>query len=273
VDGLTILGTQLPSTLEDISSFILVGREKLVSVRAEIRAIDRLNLAQDVRNQKREEAQMLSEALLDAEVRLGELLKQIPTRSGGDRKSQDFKKGSGAPFEKPQRTEKAPNQTPSNTNDQNFKNASGVGFEKPKAEIVKDLGFSEKQKERFETLADNKDLVEQVKAEARENDDIPTRSRVLDLAQQRKKHEEEAKADDLGTEDYNKYLDFCGKVANHFNKVIYDAAMLNVDDQRIEAWKVLLNDDQVMIQKYIDRISESVPKLLKVQRQLKELIK
>jgi len=249
MNSLTAKGNQLPATLEDLSSFILVGREKLVSVRAEIKAIDKLNLAQGVRDQKFEEAKMLSEALLDAEVRLGELLKKIPIKSGGDRKSQDFKKSSGASPE-------------------DFKNDTAVGFEKPKAEIVKDLGFSEKQKERFETLADNKDLVEQVKAEARENDDIPTRSRVLDLAQQRKKREEE---EALKNEDYDKYLDFCGKVANHFNKVIYDAAMLNVEDQRFEAWKLLLNGDQVRIQKYIDRISESVPKLLRLQKLLKEL--
>ena len=105
----------------------------------------------------------------------------------------------------------------------------------------------------------DKDLVEQIKAEVRENDDIPTRSRVLDLAKQRKKNEEEApKPDDLKTEDYNKYLDFCGKVANHFNKVIYDVAMLDVGDQRFEAWKVLLDNDQTPIQKYIDRINEGI---------------
>lgn len=161
MNNLTTRNNQLPATLEDISSFILVGREKLVSVRAEIRAIGKLNLAQGVRDQKFEEAKMLSEALLDAEVRLGELMKQIPAQAGGDRRSQDFKKD------------------------------TAVHFEKPKAQIVKDLGFTEKQKQRFETLAENKDLVEQVKAEARENDDIPTRSRVLDLAQQRKKREEE----------------------------------------------------------------------------------
>lgn len=249
MSSLTTRDSQLPVTLEDISSFVLVGREKLVSVRAEIRAIDRLNLAQDVRNQKREEAQMLSEALLDAEVRLGELLKKIPIQSGGDRKSQDFKKCSGALFEEPQCTA-----------------APRLG--KPKAEIVKDLGFSPDQQKRFETLADNKDLVEQVKAEARENDDIPTRSRVLDLAQQRKKREED---EALQNEDYNKYLDFCSKVANHFNKGIYGAVRLEADDKHLNAWKVLIGGDQVLIQKYIDRISESVPKLLKIQKFLREM--
>lgn len=235
MNSLTIRDNQLPATLEDITKFILVGREKLISVRAEIRAIDKLNLAQEVRDQKREEAQMLSEALLDAEVKLGDLLKLVP---------------------KQPRVE-------------NFRKDTAVHSEKPKAEIVKDLGFTEKQKQRFETLADNKDLVEQVKAEARENDDIPTRSRVLDLAQQRKKHEEGEVQKD---EDYNQYLDFCGKVSKNFNNVIYNAAGLNVDDHHLNAWKELL-DRQGMISGYIDRIDECIPKLLKIKSFLKELSK
>ena len=72
----------LPSNLEDLSKFILVGREKLNSVRASIRAIDKLKLAEEVREQKKEEAQMLGEALLDAEVRIGDLLKTIPKAQG-----------------------------------------------------------------------------------------------------------------------------------------------------------------------------------------------
>ena len=69
---------QIPDNLPDLAAFVLVGREKLTAVRAEIRAIDKLQLAEDVRQQKRDEAFMLSEALLDAEKRIGELTKKIP---------------------------------------------------------------------------------------------------------------------------------------------------------------------------------------------------
>ena len=51
------------------------------------------------------------------------------------------------------------------------------------------MGFSKKQVQRFETLADNKDLVEQEKAKAREEGRMPTRTNVLNLAQERKKQE------------------------------------------------------------------------------------
>ena len=83
MNELTTQTVQLPDTLEDLSRFVLVGREKLTSVRAEIRAINKLELAEEVRKQKKEEALMLSEALLDAEVKLGDLLKQIPKQAAG----------------------------------------------------------------------------------------------------------------------------------------------------------------------------------------------
>ena len=46
----------LPANIEDLSKFVLVGREKLVAVKAEIRAIEKVELAQEVRDQKRDEA-------------------------------------------------------------------------------------------------------------------------------------------------------------------------------------------------------------------------
>lgn len=151
--NITQINNTLPANIQDLTRFVLVGREKLVSVRAEIRAIDKLNIAEEVRQQKRDEAQMLSEALLDAEVKIGELLKAIPKDPGG----------------RPEKT------IPT----------GGTSFEKPKLQVVQDLGFTKTQANRFETLANNPEIVAQVKAEARENDDIPTRSRVLQLVQEK----------------------------------------------------------------------------------------
>lgn len=72
----------LPAKIEDLAKFVLFGREKLKSVRAEIRAIDQLTLATDVREQKLAEAQMLSGALLDAERKIGEFTLTMPTNVG-----------------------------------------------------------------------------------------------------------------------------------------------------------------------------------------------
>lgn len=191
---ITAYQENLPDNLKDLSAFVLVGREKLTAVRAEIRAIEKLELAEEVRQQKREEARMLGEALLDAEVRIGELTKRIP-------------KGSGRP-------EKI-----RNTDVTNFQENQS----QTKEEILADMGFGKMQVSRYETLADNKDLVEQVKAEARETGEIPTRGKVLDLVKARKQRQQPQKITEYSYEDIDKraniakhYLKHIGELASDF---------------------------------------------------------
>jgi N6-adenosine-specific RNA methylase IME4 len=139
-------GQYLPEKLQDLAQFVLIGRDKLAMVRAGIRAMDKLDVAEGVRQQKKEEAQMLAEALLDAEVRIGEILAAMPKAQGN------------------QYTKVLCN--------------SGV-TEQSKEAAAKELGFDRMQVSRFQTLAANKDLVEQIKQEARESDDLATRTAVL----------------------------------------------------------------------------------------------
>lgn len=199
---ITAYQENLPDNLKDLSAFVLVGREKLTAVRAEIRAIEKLELAEEVRQQKREEARMLGEALLDAEVRIGELTKRIPKGAGGDRKS--FKSNSSVTFE-------------------SASNSSVTDPPQTKEEILADMGFGKMQVSRYETLADNKDLVEQVKAEARETGEIPTRGKVLDLVKARKERQQPQKITEYSYEDIDKraniakhYLKHIGELASDF---------------------------------------------------------
>lgn len=181
----------------------MVGREKLVSVRAEIRAIDKLNLAEEVRTQKKEEAMMLSEALLDAEVKIGELTRVLPKSVGG----------------RPEKTIL--------TSEDSLKKTS---VEKPKLEVIKSLGFNRQQVERFETLANNPDIVEQVKAEARENDDLPTRSRVLQLVREKKKTEKPLQVDQQEIK----------KVVN----AIVNASNVPTDSDLLKGWINNMQDEE-----------------------------
>lgn len=163
----------LPTKIEDLTRFVLVGREKMVSVRAEIRAINKLGLGKEVRQQKLDEGQMIADALLDAEVRLGELMREIPKATKWD--------------------------TAENQKD------NGVHLT-TKAEVLKSIGFNEKQKQRFETLAAHPEIVAQAKAEARQNDDMVSRSFVLEKI---KAKEKETKADERreGLQDPSKFPD------------------------------------------------------------------
>jgi DNA modification methylase len=159
-NAVSATNSNLPTNIEDLSKFVLIGREKLVSVRAEIRAIDKVGLAEEVRKQKLEEAQAISEAVLDAEVKIGELMEQVPSAQG---QRTDLQLGC--------------NDAP-----------------KSKRQTIKEMGFEETQIKRFQTLAKNKDIVEQAKAEARENDDIVSRSLVLNMVKSKKKEEQLAQA-------------------------------------------------------------------------------
>lgn len=160
-NAVSATNSNLPTNIEDLSKFVLIGREKLVSVRAEIRAIDKVGLAEEVRKQKLEEAQAISEAVLDAEVKIGELMAKVPIQSKYNAKKRQ------------------------DSDDQSFQT---------KTEIVEKAGFTVKQVQRFETLAKNPDIVEQAKAEARENDDIVSRSLVLNMVKSKKKEEQLAQA-------------------------------------------------------------------------------
>lgn len=198
--NITAYQENLPDNLKDLSAFVLVGREKLTAVRAEIRAIEKLELAEEVRQQKREEARMLGEALLDAEVRIGELTKRIP-------KDNSFRG----------------NQWQSNSGVTLADSNTEVLLPQTKEEILADMGFGKMQVSRYETLADNKDLVEQVKAEARETGEIPTRGKVLDLVKARKERQQPQKITDYSYEDIDKraniakhYLKHIGELASDF---------------------------------------------------------
>lgn len=72
----------LPTRFEDVAAFAVVAQEKLKSVNAEISAIKRLGLAQEVLAQKIAEAQEIAEIKTRAEIRLGELTAAMPKASG-----------------------------------------------------------------------------------------------------------------------------------------------------------------------------------------------
>ena len=151
--------TNLPANLEDLSRFVLVGREKLTAVRAEIRAIQKVGLAREVAEQKRQEAQQLAEAVIDAEVRIGELMRQIPKASGRNQYTEDC--------------------LPTKT----------------KQQALEDNGFSRDIGNQFEQMSKHPEAVAAAKAEAREADDIVTRSAVLDKIKAEKKRLEEENAE------------------------------------------------------------------------------
>ena len=196
MDDLTTYQGGLPDTIDDLAHFLLIAPEKATALRAEIRAIKKVGLAKAVYDQKLEEQRRLCDMILDASVRLGEMTKAIQ------------KSGGGRP---PETTDRA------------------VASFKTKSETVRDLGFSPKQVQRFETLADNKDLVELEKAKAREEGRMPTRTNVIDMAQARRK---------LYQQDMEQ-INTDGKYAKAFCHAVHAPLMIadDLDDVAAAVWR------------------------------------
>ena len=144
---------ELPVTFEDVASFAIIAQEKLKSVRAEISAIKRLGLAQEVLQQKTQEAQQLAEIKTRAEMRLGELTAAMPKATGVR-----------TDLTSPTKAEKL------NT----------------KAKALEQAKITTQQASQYELMAANPEIVEQVIAEAKANDDIVSRSAVMKKIKEKK---------------------------------------------------------------------------------------
>lgn len=179
--------------LEDVAKFMLIAPEKAKAQAAEIRAMKNLGVAQEVLQQKEEEQRMLNELILDAGARIGELTREIP---------------------------KAKNQYAHESA------CSTVGTstqEKPKTkeQIGAELGFTRHDMSRFEKLADNKDLIEEEKAIAREEGRMPTRTNVLEAARERDK--ERKFPDAKETKDrYSKIKEIAHQMGNEQRETTFD---------------------------------------------------
>ena len=163
---LIVAQNNLPATLEDLSKFVLIGRDKLQAVRAEISAMKNLNLAKEVREQKLAEGQEIGKLVLLAEAKLGELFNQMPKAT----------KGTGAN----QYQEKVAEIPPAGK----FSEESDDEEEpppKPKLEVAKDMGFNKNQVADFQKLADNPDAVQKAIDDADEREEIVTRSKALEI--------------------------------------------------------------------------------------------
>jgi hypothetical protein len=241
-----------PDTIEELAKFVLVGRDAIKAVQAQIRMIEKLEIAQEVRNQKREELSMMSDVLLDAEVRLGELMSQLPKNPGA-------------------RTDMQPR----TTNETRLKE-----------EVIRDLGFSKPTAHRLEILAQNKDIVEFVKAEARENGDIPTRARVLELAAHQLNQEGEnengsssetkiidmeyfEKKREAEFDEYDAFIDLRMKAYRELMKIIDLVDKYDMSGERMDSLRD--NFDHVLrVEDHTRYIEETKNKLTKIQTEIRK---
>ena len=156
--AITFTRADMPATIDDLSKFVLIGRDKLQAVRAEMAAIKKVGFASEVLEQKRAEAQEIAELVTLSEVRMGEMLREIPKATPNNN-----------PFHEKQHD---------------------LPFVKTKTETIAEAGIPREAAKQYQQMAAHPEIVEQAIQEARENDDIVSRAAVLRKIKQTKKQEQ-----------------------------------------------------------------------------------
>ena len=215
---LIVAQNNLPTTLEDLSKFVLIGRDKLQAVRAEISAMKNLNLAREVREQKLREGQEIGNLVLLAESKLGELFKLMP-KATTNHKNQNLEIPTAGKFLNESADEEPP---------------------KPKLEVAAEMGFNKNQVSQFQTLADNPDIVQQTIAEAKDNDEIPTRAAALANIQQAKKPHVSFNS---GNNEWYTPADIIAAARNVLGTIDLDPASGEIANETVKATKIFTADD------------------------------
>ena len=208
---LAVIQNTLPDTLGELSKFVLIGRDKLQAVRAEISAIQKLGLAKEVYEQKKAEAQEIAETVTLAEMRTGELLRQIPKAT---------------------------------TNHKRLESNTDVTFLKTKEETAKELGFSKMQVSRMQTLAENPEIVKEAIQEARDNDDIVSRAFVLEKIKQAKEEDKKPHvAFNSGNNEWYTPKEFIDAARIVMGAIDLDPASSEIANETVQAEKIYTAED------------------------------
>ena len=135
--------TQLPDTLEDLTQFVLVGKAKLQAYMLKLQTVNKLSVAQEIRDQTLKETQEVSNALIAAEQRIGELLMAIPKQTG------------------------------------NQYSASAERSEKAKSEVIAEMGYERHEASDYQQMAKHPEVVQKVLDDALASGEVVTKASVM----------------------------------------------------------------------------------------------
>jgi len=77
-EAIVLSKRQLPATVDELADFVIVGNEAIQGFKAKLRACTKSERAHQARKQALNDGRKISRLVIDAEIRLGELLEQIP---------------------------------------------------------------------------------------------------------------------------------------------------------------------------------------------------
>lgn len=150
----------LPSTIEELVPLSFMGQAAVKAYTAKIKAMKELGIAEEQRAATLADGQDAGEMLIRIEARIGELARKMP---------QEHKAGPGQGGKK--QIKGKPN---------------AVSNSKEKHEKI---GITKSRMHTAETISDHPEAIEEAIAKAREDEDIPTRSDVINIIHSKKKAE------------------------------------------------------------------------------------
>jgi N6-adenosine-specific RNA methylase IME4 len=167
MNELNIKKETLPENIIDLKNYILFTEERLKAVSLQLKTINKFDLSKDVYEVKLKEAQEVASQVLDAKVKMGELLNNTERKYVG----------------------------------------SIAGTNVPKQEKTLPAGIDKKKSHEYQELYKNKDLVEQEKEESFNADDIPTSRNCLRLIKQKQQIEKFEELKKTSIENFNGLYD------------------------------------------------------------------
>ena len=147
MEQIIINQTQLPDNIEDLTQFVLVGKAKLQAYMLKLQTVNKLSVAQEIRDQTLRETQEISNALIAAEQRIGELLLAIPKASGGVNQ-----------YNKEEKAERE---------------------EKSKRETISEMGYTRHEASDYQQMAKHPEVVQAVMDKALADGEVITKSAVM----------------------------------------------------------------------------------------------
>ncbi len=129
-----------------------------------------------------------------------------------------------------------------------------------KYETAQRLGFNENQVKRFETLSSNKDIIEQVKAEARENEDIASRARVFQVIKEKTKEEKEFEKE-------CKDLDKAHRIYCKINDAVYKPISVEITEENVGYWLEDMSKSE--LEEEENNVNQAIYNLQEIKRIMK----
>jgi len=150
---------QLPNTIDDLVKWDVFYSARIPIYKKLLKKVKSWDEASEEELRILRRAQEEGENLIDIHVMMGELYKNLPETKGGDHGNQYVggKESTTGPFAKT-----------------------------PKQEYKEQTGLSDSKAKRFALMFDNPEIVAEVKAEARKNDEIPTQTEILKRIEEEK---------------------------------------------------------------------------------------